>query len=194
MKVKEESEKAGSKLNIKKTKILASSLITSWKIEGGGKVDTVTDLIFLCSKIIVDGDCSHEIKRRLFLESYDKPKQYIKNQSHHFANKDPYSQNYGFSNSHVWMSELDHKESRVLKNWWFWTVVSWEDSSLDNKWIKPVNPKGNQSWIFIGRTDAESEAQIIWSLDAKSRLIGKDSDTGKDWDQKKRAAEDEMVR
>jgi len=111
MKGKEESEKPGSKLNIKKTKILASSLITSWKIEAGGKVDTVTDLIFLCSKFIVGGDCSHEIKRCLFLESYDKPKQYIKKQSHHFANKGPYSQNYGFSNSHVWMSELDHKES-----------------------------------------------------------------------------------
>ena len=92
------------------------------------------------------------------------------------------SQNYGFSNSHVRILELDHKESWVLKNWWFWTVVLEKmfESPLDNKEIKPVNRKGSQSWIFIGRTDAEAEAPILWPPDSKNWLTGKDPDTGKD--------------
>ena len=111
MKVKEESEKAGLKLNIQKTKIMASDHITSWQIDGEA-VETVADFIFLGSKITADGDCSHEIKRRLpWKESYDQPRQHIKKQRHYFANKGPSSQGYGFSSSYIWMWELDYKES-----------------------------------------------------------------------------------
>ena len=103
MKVKEESEKAGLKLNIQKTKIMASSPITSWQIDGE-TMETVRDFIFLGSKITADGDCSHEIKDSCFLkESYDKPRQHIKKQRHHFADKGLHSQSYGFSRSHVWI-------------------------------------------------------------------------------------------
>ena len=119
MKVKEESEKAGLKLNIQETKIMASSPITSWQIDGE-TVETVADFIFWGSKITADGDCSHEIKDAYSLEeSYDQPRQYIKKQRHYFANKGPSSQDYGFSSSHVWMWELDYKESWALKNWCF---------------------------------------------------------------------------
>ena len=99
MKVKEETEKVGLKLNIQKTKIMASGPITSWQIDG----ETVPDFIFLCSKITADGDCSHQIKRHLLLESYDQPRQHIKKQRHYFANKAPSSQGNGFSSGHVWM-------------------------------------------------------------------------------------------
>ena len=102
MKVKEESEKAGLKFNIQKTKIMASGPITSWKIDGE-TVETVRDFIFGGSKITADGNCSHEIKRRLLLGSYDQPRQHIKKQRHYFAIKGPSSQGYGFSSSHVWM-------------------------------------------------------------------------------------------
>ena len=106
-------------------------------------------------------------------KSYDKPRQHIKKHKHYFANKGPYSQSYGFSSSHVPMWELDHKEVWVPKNWCFWTVVLEKTlgSPLGSKEIKPVNPKGNQLWIFIGRTDAEAEAPILWPPDGKSRLI-----------------------
>ena len=108
-------------------------------------------------------------------ESYDQPRQHIKKQRHYFANKGPSSQSYRFSSSHVWMWELDLKESWAPKNWCFWTVVLEKalESPLDCKEIKPVNHKGNQSWIFIGRTDAETEAPILWPSDAKNWLIGK---------------------
>ena len=101
MKVKEESEKAGLKLDIRKTKIMASGPITSWQIDG----ETVADFIFLGSKITIDGDCSHEIKRHLLLgrKAMTKPRQHIKKQRHHFADKGSSSQSYGFSSSHVWM-------------------------------------------------------------------------------------------
>ena len=104
MKVKEESEKVGLKLNIQKTKIMASRPTTSWETDGE-TVDTVSDFIFLGSKITADGDCSHEIKRHLLLgrKSYDQPRQHIKKQRHYFANKGPFSQGYGFSSGHVWM-------------------------------------------------------------------------------------------
>ena len=107
----------------------------------------------------------------------------IKKQKHYFANKDLSSQGYGFSSSHVWMWELDCKESWVPKSWCFWTVTLAKtlESPLDSKEIQPVHPKGNQSWIFIGRTDAEAETPILWPLDAKNWLIGKDTDAGKDW-------------
>ena len=120
----------------------------------------------------------------------------IKKPRHYFADKGPYSQSYGFSSSHVWMWELDHKEGWAPKNWCFWTVVLEKrlESPLDCKEIKPVHPKGNQSWIFTGRTDAEAEAPILWPPDAKNWLIGKDPDAGKDWRQEKRwTTEDELV-
>ena len=109
--------------------------------------------------------------------SNDKLRQHIKKQRHYFANKGPSSQSYGFSSSHVGMWELDHKEGWVLKNWCFWTVVLEKAlaSPLDCEEIKQVNPKGNQLWIFIGRTDAEAEAPILWLPDMKSQLVGKDS-------------------
>ena len=160
-------------------------------------METVSDFTFLGSKITMDSDCSHEIKRCLLLERkiYDKPRQHIKKQRHQFANNSPSSQRYGFSSSHVWMWELDHKESWAPKKWWF-QIVALEktlESPLGYK-NKPVNPIGNQPWIFIGRTDAEAEAPILWPLNAKSRLTGKDPDAGKDWAQKeKRMTEDEMI-
>ena len=128
-------------------------------------------------------------------KSYDQPRQHTKKQRHYFTNKGPFSQSYGFSNSHVWMWELDYKESWAPKNWHFWTVVLEKslESPLDCK-IQPVHPKGNQSWIFIGRTNAEAETPILWPPDAKNWLIWKDPDAGKDWRQEeKRTTEDEMV-
>ena len=110
-------------------------------------------------------------------------------------NKGPSSQGYGFSGSHVWMWELDYKESWAPKSWCFWTVVLEKtlESPLDCKKIPPVYPKGNQSWIFIVRTDAETETPILWPPDAKSWLIWKDPDAGKDWRWEKWTTEDEMV-
>ena len=121
MKVKEESEKAGLKLNIQKTKIMASSPIISWQIDGE-TMETVIDFIFLGSKITVDSDCSHEIKRHL-LHRRKALTTCVLKQRHYFTEKGPYSQSYGFSSSHVWMGELDHKEGRVQKNWCFRTMV-----------------------------------------------------------------------
>ena len=120
----------------------------------------------------------------------------IKKQRHYFANKAPSSQDYDFPSSHVWMWELDYKESWAPKNWRFWTVVLEKtESPLDCKEIQPVHPKGDQPWLFTERTDDEAEAPILWPPDAKSRLfIGKDPDAGKDWRQKEKgAAEDETV-
>ena len=130
-------------------------------------------------------------------ESYDKARQWIKKQRHHFADKGPYSQSYGFSSGHVWIWELDHKEGSVPKNWCFQTLVLEKtlESPLDSEEIKPLNPKGNQPWILVGRTDAEAEVPIIWLPDAKSRLTGKDPDAGKDWRQKEKTViGDKMVR
>ena len=108
-----------------------------------------------------------------FKKSYDKPRQHIKKQRHYFADKGPSSQSYRFSSSHVWIWELDHKESWTLKNWCFWTVVLEKtlESPLDCKEIKPFNPKLNLSWMFIGRTDAEAETPILWPPDVKNWLI-----------------------
>ena len=105
----------------------------------------------------------------------------LSKQRQYFANKSPYSQSYGSSSSHAWMWELDHKESWAPKNWCFWAVVLEKtlESPLDCKEIHPFHPKGNQSWIFTGRTDAEAEAPILWPPDVKSQLIGKDPDAGK---------------
>ena len=195
MKVKEESEKAGLKLHIQKTKIMASGPITSWQIDGE-TMETGRDFIFGGSKITAEGDCSHEMKTLTpWKKSYDQLRQHIKKQRHYFANKGPSSQSYGFSSSHVWMWELDYKECWALKKWYFWTVVLEKtlESPLDCKEIKPVNLKGNQSWIFIGRTDAEAETPMLWPPDAKNWLNWKDPDPGKDWQWEKGTIEDEMV-
>ena len=133
------------------------------------------------------GSFSHEIKRHLLLgrkamTNLDS----ILKQRHHFANKGSFSQSYGFSSSYVWMWELDHKKCWVPKNWCFWTVVFEKtlESLFNRKEIKPVNPKGNQSWLFIGRTEAE--APILWPPDVKNWLTGKDPDTGKEKRQEKK--------
>ena len=116
-------------------------------------------------------------------KSYDQPRQHIKNQRYYFANKGLSSQSYVFSSGHVWMWELDYKESWVPKNWCFWTVLLEKslESHLGCKEIHPFHPKGNQSWIFIGSTDAVSETPVLRPLDVKKWLIWKDSDAGKDW-------------
>ena len=113
----------------------------------------------------------------------------------HFANKCPSSQGYSFSSSHVWIWELDCKESWALKNWWFWTVMLEKtlESPLDCKEIQTVNPKGNQSWIFIGRTDVEAETPILWPPDVKSWLIWKDLDVGKDWWQEEKGITEDGI-
>ena len=135
------------------------------------------------SRITVDGDCSHEIKRRLLLGRKAMTNLDSILKSRDITDEGPSSQSYGFSISHVWMWELDYKESWVLKNWCFWTVVLEKtlESPLDCKEIEPVHPKGNQSWIFIGRIDAEAETPILWLHDAKNWLIRKDPDAGKEW-------------
>ena len=109
-------------------------------------------------------------------------KQHIQKQRHYFANKGPSSQGYGFSSSHVWMWELDYKESQAPKNWCFWTAVLEKtlESPLDCNKMQPVHPKRDQSWVFIGRTDFEAETPILWPPDVKSWLIWKDPDGGKD--------------
>ena len=175
---------------------MASGPITSRQIDEE-TVETVADFIFLGSQITADGDCSHEIKTLTpWKESYDQPRQHIEKQKHYFVNKGPYSQGYGFSSSHVWMWELDCKESRVPKNWCFWTVVLEKtlESPLDCKVIQPVHPKGDQFWDFFGRNDAKAETPVLWPPHAKNWLIGKDSDAGRDWGQEEKGTtEDEMA-
>ena len=129
-------------------------------------------------------------------KSYDQPRQHIKMQRYYFVNKGPSSQGYGFSSGHVWMWELDYKESWAPKNRCFWTVVLEKtlESPLDCKETQPVHPKGDQSWIFIGRTDVEAETPVLWPSDAKNWLIWKDPNAGKDWSrEEKGTTEDETV-
>ena len=128
-------------------------------------------------------------------ESYDQPRQHIEKQRHYFVNKGPSCQGYGFSSSHVWMWELECKESWVPKNWCFWTVVLEKtlESPLNCMEIQRIHPKGDQSWVFIGRTDVEAETPILWPPDARSWLIWKNPDAGKDWGQEKGTTEDETV-
>ena len=197
MKVKEESEEVGLKLNIQKTKIMASGPITSWETDGE-TVETVADLISWASKITADGDCSHEIKRRLLhgrkvmtnLDSILKSRDITLSTKVHLVKAMVFPVvMYG-------CESWDYKESWVPKNWCFWTVVleNTLESPLDCKEIQPVHPKGDQSWVFIGRTDVEAEAPILWPPDAKSWLIWKDPDAGKDWGQEEKGmTEDEMV-
>ena len=157
MEEKDESEKVCLKHSIQKTKSMASGPITSWQIDGE-TAETVIDFLFLGSRITTDGDCSCEIKTPGFME--ENLRQHIKKQRHHFSDKGLYSQSYGFSSRHVWMWELDHTEDGgdAFKLWCLRRLLK---SPLDCKEIKAVNPKGNQSWIFIGGTDAEVEAPIL---------------------------------
>ena len=152
MKVKEESEKVGLKLNIQKTKIMASGPITSWEIDG----ETVSDFILLGSKITADGDCSHEIKRHLLLwrKVMTNPDSMLKSRDITLPTKVHLAKAMVFPVV-IWMWELDYKESWVPKNWCFWTLVLEKtlQGPLDCKEIQPVHPKGDQSWVFIGRTD-----------------------------------------
>ena len=154
-------------------------------------------LYFWGSKITADGDCSREIKRCLLLrrkvmtnlDSIFKSRDII-------CNKGPSSQGFGFSSGHVWMWELDCEESWALKNWCFWNIVLEKtlENPLNCREIHPVHSKGDQSWVFIGRTNTEAEAPILWQPHAKSWLIGKDPDAGRDWGQEEKGTtEDEMA-
>ena len=178
---------------------MASGPITSWQIDGE-TVESVRDFIFGGSKITADGDCSHEIKRHLLLgrkartnlESIVKSRDITLPTKIHLVKAMVFpAVMYGCES---W--ELGYKESWAPKNCCFWTVVLEKtlESPLDCKEIQPVHPKGNQSWIFIGRTDAEAETPILWPPDVKNWLIGKDPDAGKVWRQKQKGmTEDEIV-
>ena len=128
-------------------------------------------------------------------KSCDQPRQCIKKQRCHFANKVPSSQSYGFSSGQLRMWELDHKEGWAPKNWCFWTVVLERtlESPLDCKEIQPVHPKGDQPWDFFGRNDAEAETPVLWPSHVKSWLIGKDSDTGRDWEQEEKGTTEDKI-
>ena len=196
MKVEEKSEKVGLKLNIQKTKIMASSPITSWQIYRE-TTETVTDFIFLGSKITADGDCSHEIKRCLLLG-----RKAMTNLDSVLKNRDiTLLTNVCLVKGMVFPVVTYGHESwgikKALKNWCFQIVVFEKipESPLECKEIKPVNSKGNQSWKFTGRTDAEAETPILWPIDVKRRYLEKILDTGKDWEQEEKGvAEDETVR
>ena len=162
--------------------MLASDPITSWQIDGE-TVESVADFIFGGSKITADGDCTLEIKRCLLLgrKVMTNLHSILKSRDITLPTKVCLGQSYGFSGSHVWMWELDYKEIWMLKNWCFWTVVLEKtlETPLDCEEIQAVHPKGNQSWIFIERTDVEAETPILWPPDAKSWLIWKTLMLGK---------------
>ena len=164
---------------------MASGPITSWQIDG----ETVADFIFLGSRITVDGDCSHEIKRRLLLgrKVMTNLDNILKSRDITLPTKVHLVRAMVFPFI-MYGCELDYKESWAPKNWCFWTVVLEKtlESPLDCKKSQPVHPKGDQSWVFIGRTDVEAETPILWPLDAESWLIWKDTDAGKDWGQEGR--------
>ena len=186
--------KGSFKINIQKTKTMASSPITSWQIDGE-KVEIVTNFIFLGSKITADGDCSHEIKRRLSLgrKSITNLHSILKGKDITLLTKFCIVKAMAFPVA-MYGCDLDHKEGWALKNWCLWTVLLEKtlESPLVSKENKPVNPKGHQPWIFIGRTEAE--APILWLPDAKSLLTGKDLDAGKEWKQEEKGmTENEMV-
>ena len=147
------------------------------------------ETIFLGSKITADGAYSLEIKRRLFLwrKAMTNLDSILKSRDITLSTKVHLLKGTVFSSSHVWMWELDYKESWMLKNWCFWTVVLEKtlESPLDCKEIQPVHPKGDQSWIIIGRADAEGDAPILWPPDGKNWFIWQDPDAGKDWRQEK---------
>ena len=189
MKVKEESEKAGLKLNSQKTKIMTSSPITSWKIKGE-KVETAADFIFLGFKITAGGDCSHEIKRCLLfgrkamknLDSVLKSRDITLPAKLYLVKAMVFSVvMYGCESWTIKKTECRRIDAFEL---WCWrrllgSPLNWTETTL-------VDPKGNQPWIFIEKTGAEAEAPVLWLPDGKSRLIGKDPDTGNDWKQKEK--------
>ena len=161
-------------------------------------METMTEFIFLGSTITADGDCSYEIKRHLFLQrkAMINLDSILKRRNITLPTKVCLVKAMVFPSSHVWMWELDYKESWVQKNWCFWTVVLEKtlECPLDYREIQPVYPQGNQSWIFIGRIDAENETPILWPCNVKNWLIGEDPDAGKDWRQEEKGmTEDEMV-
>ena len=176
-------------------KIMASCSITSRQTDGE-TMETVTDCLFLGSKITADGNRKHEIKRHLLLgrKARTNSDRTLRSRDITLLTKVHLVKTMVFSNSHVWMWELDDKENWALKNWCFWTVVleKTHESPLDCKEIKSVNPKGDQSWLFIGRTDAG--VPMLWPPDAKNWFIGKDPDAGKDWRREEKGTkEDDMV-
>jgi len=188
MKGKEESEKFGLKLNFQKTKIMASGLITSWQIDEE-IMETVRDFIFLGSKITADGDCSHEIKRCLLLG-----RKVMTNQDSILKSRDIIlPTKFRLVKAMVFPVVVYGCESWTIKKAERWRIDAFElwcwrrlESLLDCKKIQLINPKGNQSWIFIGRTDTEAEIPILWPPDVKNWLIRKDPDAGKDWRQEEK--------
>ena len=200
MKVKEENEKVGLKLNTQKTKTMASSPITSWPIDGE-TMETVTDFTFLGSKITADGDCSHEIKRRLLLgrKAMANLDRILKSRDITLTTK-VQSQSSGFSSSHIWMWELDHKESWALKNWRFWTVVLEKtlENPLDCKEIQPVHPKGNQPEYSLEGLMLKLKLQyfghLMWINDSfeKTQMLGKiESRRRRGWQRMRWTTEDQ---
>ena len=196
MKVKEESENVGLKLNIQKTKIMASGPSTSWQIDGE-TVETVADFIFLGSKITADGECSCEIKRHLLfrrtvmtnLDSILKSRDITLSTKVRLVKAMVFPVVIMDVRVGLW-------RKRVPNNWCFWTVVLQKtlESTLDCKEIQPVHPKGDQSWVFIGRTDVEAETPVLWPPHAKGWLTGKAPDAGRDWGQEEKGmTEDEMA-
>ena len=175
---------------------MTSGPIISWEIDGE-TVETVSDFIFWGSKITADGDCSHEIKRRLLLgrKVMTNLDSILRSRDITLSTKVHLVKAFGFSSSQVWMWELDYKESCVPRNWCFWTVVLEKtlESPLGSKEIQPVHPKGDQSWVCIGRTDAEAETPKLWPPDVKSWLIGKDPDAGRDWGQEEKGTTDDEM-
>ena len=168
---------------------MASGPIASWEVDGE-TVETVADFILGTPKSLQMVTAAMKLKDTYSLDSIFKS-------THYFAKKGPSSQGYSFSSGHVWMWELDYKESWVLKNWSFWTVVPEKtlESPLDCKEIQPVHPKGNQSLVFIGGTDVEAETPILSPSNTNSWLIWKDADAGIDWGQEKKGmTADKMVR
>ena len=194
MKVKVESEKVGLMLNIQKTKIMASSPITSWQIDEQA-METVTDFIFLGSKITADGDYSHEIKRHLLLrrKAMTNLDSILKNRDMTLQTKVCLDKARFFLVVMYWCESWTIKKAESQKRC-FWTMLKKTlENPFDCKEIQPVHPKGNLSWIFIGRTDAEAETPILWPPDVKSWLIWKDPTAGKDWKWEKGMTENEMV-
>ena len=175
---------------------MASGHITSWQIDGE-TMETVRDFIFGGSKITADGDCSHEIKRRLPLgrKVMTNLDSILKSRDITLPTKACLVKAMVFPVIMYGCESWDYKEGWMLKNWCFWTVMLEKtlESPLDCKEIQPVHPKGNQSWIFIGRTDAEAETPILWPPDEKNWLIWKDPDAREDWRQEKGMTEDEMA-
>ena len=176
---------------------MASDHITSWQIDEE-TVETVTDFIFLGSKITANGDCNHEIKRCLLLgrKIITNLDSILKIRDITLSTKVHLVKAMFFSSGNVWMSELDYKEIWVLKNWCIWSVVLEKtlESPLDCREIQPVHPKGGQSWVFIGRTDAKTGTPILWPPHVNCWLIGKDPDAGRDWGQEEKGmTEDEMA-